>query len=1077
MTDNIADHIPKDSIITLENAFISIALSRSGCLQFIENRLSTEIYSIVDDQFIIKTDHGMFTNSNGILIDTQYSSGEASFIFTYPPLFELTLVYKLGIHSQYVERNLSLKNLHAGLHLFGVELGRTTFEQGPQESIKYDTFWNAPTVQFLRWEKGGVFSGIENPFFEVNIDEDTHIFSFEPSLVLAENEAYCSEPQFIGVYRRSFDYIMNHDFANASENKKKCYPRFRNPSGHIPIDLNEIKAMRHFASDFLEVKSEQFLFILYCYWFPLPQLPVNEEQENLYYKVIDQFKELGGDMIIFTPLAQAKLPTASPESFFELAPKDSAAERIMNYTRDKGLKFGFYMGVAANNAAFCNSSVTTYSEQYPEWKKIDIEGKQSKENCMASDAYATWFSQVQDNTIAQYDLSNWSWDPGPGNGFFCYSDKHGHIPGNGAYKGWRNAMALIAELKSKHPDLFIQGFYGVKEYGLWGLKGTDQHEAYWEQQVAYLATVYPELSSERMNADGIRFQSWWNENFRFLPTETNHALVHRITQVCLDDPELTKVWDHFGWKYGLMSGIAVAGSVTACILPHDFDNVYGQDFKSFYHKWLKWARDHYSYVPYQIAFGQQVEIGGIDGYARIKGDHGFIFLCNPAPRRTTTKIVLDEAIGFKGTGQYVLKELYPASNVYFYDDNADKGIYSLGDSITITVPSFEVVLYELIILDDLELPLLFNVSGEIRLNNGTMAISGVKGIAGSQTKLSVLPGSVPLEVSVNDNKAFFLEIGDYLHLPIRFEGQRLARELDQWCLPDGVRFEFPNHQSMEHLQICHSFYADPAIQVLLEQGELKNQNEAEHLVEKWIDSGFPDSFAWAFPNKLILVIPFTDGEAVQEVGLQINDKPIKVECYTTGGKNAIGFVNNKVIYYVDITERVIWGEENKLELILSQLEENQFLGPYLEYPPSPVIEEISIDHSIQVDDGVIYTRPVIATNSNADMAMTNHRSIQVVSAWITPEYLSENSDYCYYATVNIPFSNVEGVYVSTMVGGGVYKDHRMTFNRETEIWSLQLTIHTRVSIILDCKEAFIWVVDKHGGISESRKVKHNWLLT
>ena len=205
------------------------------------------------------------------------------------------------------------------------------------------------------------------------------------------------------------------------------------------------------------------------------------------------------------------------------------------------------------------------------------------------------------------------------------------------------------------PNLYIQGYYGRKEYGLWGLKYLDQHESYWEQTVPFLATMHPDIHADRINADGVRLQNWWNENFRFLPTVTNHVLTHRIQENSFDS-RLPRIWDHLGWKYSFMSGLASGGSITACILPENLDNVQG--IREFYQKWLIWARDNFEYVKYNVSFGEQVRVRGIDGHSRIKGDHGFIFLCNPNPRPTRIQFNLNDEVGLYEKGQFTLKELY-----------------------------------------------------------------------------------------------------------------------------------------------------------------------------------------------------------------------------------------------------------------------------------------------------------------------------------------------------------------------------------------------------------------------------------
>ena len=70
-------------------------------------------------------------------------------------------------------------------------------------------------------------------------------------------------------------------------------------------------------------------------------------------------------------------------------------------------------------------------------------------------------------------------------------------------------------LKKAVPGLNYQGFHGNKEYGLWGFKYIDQHEAFWENEVYVMNPVFDDLSVDRVTADNIRQQSVWNYYFRF----------------------------------------------------------------------------------------------------------------------------------------------------------------------------------------------------------------------------------------------------------------------------------------------------------------------------------------------------------------------------------------------------------------------------------------------------------------------------------------------------------------------------------------------------------------------------------
>lgn len=384
-------------------------------------------------------------------------------------------------------------------------------------------------------------------------------------------------------------------------------------------------------------------------------------EEKVLKSVVNTFDELNGDFFIFNPMYPYQAPKEEGPVYWELGPEGSAAREIMNDVEGRGMGSGYYMG-CARHGKDGNASALPFMPEETEWKKADRLGNISEENCMACEEFGDWWFQVQQNTIEKYGLKFWSWDPGPGNGKFCYSDQHGHLPGKGDYKGWRDSTRLLAKMKAANPGIFLLSFYGRKEYGLWGFKYFDAHESYWELTVPYGSSIHPDLHADRVNADGVRIQNWWNQNFRFLPPQINFNMAHRV-QEGEWDIRLPKAWDHTGWKYSIMSALAGGGKMMTTVLPEDLDAV--PEMKAFYAKWLKWAKDNFHLDRYNIPFGEQLRIGGVDGWSRIQKQNGFIFLCNPNPRPTKITFALDDTIGLNESGQYTLQELYPEEGPYF----------------------------------------------------------------------------------------------------------------------------------------------------------------------------------------------------------------------------------------------------------------------------------------------------------------------------------------------------------------------------------------------------------------------------
>lgn len=1063
----------------LQNDYLACLISKRGNLQRIENRLSGESYEICEDSFSIVTDFGATSNRDTASREHIFSQNNARFTFSTGGPFDVVLEYTLAAEHKYFHRRLTIINIKLPLTLLNIELGRTSFQTAPQASVRYDTFWNAPTVSFLRWEKGGLFAGIENPFFETAWQGREVKFSFEPAMVLKAGETYDAEPQFVGIYKMTGRTVRDQPPLTRLAKEGIYRPRFRNPSGHLPLDWNEIRAMRDFASDYLQVPVHKFLFILYCFWNPMPQLPTTEAEEQAYYQMIETFHELGGDLIIFNPLVKARIPTEDPTSYWELAPAGSVAERILARAAERGIKYGFYIGVAAQTE-HGDAAALPFAPSRQDWKKVDNTGAVARENCLASDEYAKWWYDVQRNTVAKYTLALWSWDPGPGHGFFCYSNQHGHLPGKGGYKGWRNSTRIMRRLKEEFPGLYYQGFYGRKEYGLWGQQYTDQHEFYWEQYFQDVRSLHPDLHADRLNANGVRMQAWWSENFRFLPTVMNHAIAQRMNQVYAHPPELKKLWDHIGWKYAFMSALAVGGSLTAPFMPENPDEI--ADFRAFCRKWLGWARKNLEYVKYGVSFGDQVAVGGIDGHARIKDKHGYIFLCNPNPRPTRTKFTLDDEIGLSVRGRFTLKELYPNDETYYFDEVHKRGIYSTGDAVSIVVPAYEITLLELSYYEDEQTPMLFGASGQFERIRDTLHLSGLAGEQGGTMRLVVATRDNNLKaISVNGRTVRTRREGQYLTGEVRFAGRELPRRLDGWRAPNGRPFSFPYHNAYEKVRLIAEFTAEPGIQSLLKSATPRNASEVNAIIRRIEDTGseisslgkeskFPDTFPWARPDRFLLVIPFTDAQRIGTVELQLNGVLQPVRSYdVTGG---VAAPPRKIIYYADLTDAVKWGQSNGLALQISGLPANQFLGPYLDYAAAPKVLELAT-HPGNSPEVVVYDRLVQA---RAKQPSPSDPGPVILSAWMDPMNIREGEKVTFVATTNLAPDQIQAVYLSSIVGPDCWTDQELQYESQTSQWSFTMRVGERVRIILDCPFSYVWAVAKNGHVSEPRKIPMTWLF-
>lgn len=973
-----------------QNEQVAFTVSERGAIVEIANRAAGEVYRVREDFFRIETDAWILDSRRCATIANRRETNEVICAFQADGGAQVEWVYRHRPDRPYLERTLVIRNGPRPLTLRLVEPGHTAFEAPPAEMIPYDTFWQCPTVAFLRWPKGGLFAGIENPFFATRGDNGVLAQSFAPGMVLKPGETYESEPQFIGVYRRSGVMIADHLPKTVLGRR----PRFFNPCGHLPLDRSEIRAMQRLAADYLAVPTRTFHFILYNFFYPLPRMPkAGSPEEKLHLKMLDTFKALGGDVAILNPMFEYHKPEGRPDAFWDLAPEGTGAGNILRHAQALGIGSGFYTGCAFHGAEG-NAAALPFAPERTEWKKTDDAGNVAAENCMACDEYAAWFLAVQANTIRRYGLRVWDWDPGPGNGFFCHNAAHGHLPGQGGYKGWRNATELMRRLRDEFPGIYFQAFYGRKEYGLWGFRHFDQHESYCEVSQAFGATMHPHLHADRVNADQIRLQAYWNQTFRFHPPQLSHSMTHR-QQEGHWDPRLSKTWDTIGWKYSFMSTLASCGSVLVTILPEDLSLAPGM--REFYARWLGWAREHYDGVAYSIPFGEQLRPGCVDGWARIKGDGGFVFLCNPNPRPARVTFGLDDEIGLTAAGgRFALTELYPV-------ERRARGVFEAGAKVSLVVPANEVVLLEL------------------------AAAAAAKEAAAAPAAPAGLP----------------------------------PRALDDWRRPDGSRFVFPRHTPEAKIAVETAFMADTRIRERLAAARPPNLAEIEPLIPGWKQE-YPDNFAWARPDRLWLVIPFADADRVGTVSLRVNGNDVPAEGHVIRDR--------RIIHYADITDAVRWGATNRVGLALTDVGENQFLGPYLDYPAGdPAAEALAAETAPVVFDG----RPLDPdTPGRAPAGPKDTRAMPVVTSLrLNPGYYREGETTRVLAAVNLPPEQLEAVYLSA---GPWWNDEPMRYDAQEQAWVYDFTPPARWGLIMDVPRHAVWAVAKNGLVGQRARLEIRW---
>lgn len=1053
-------------MLQIKNEKTAVLLNEQGGIACLEG--AGLCIEFAEDEIRVETDYGLFSTLDIVPERQEIPYGIA---FCYDAgAYRLTVEYTMGAGKDYCRRYICVENPEP-LSVYRIT-ARHEMSKPPKEVLDYNTFWNCPTVAFIRYVDGGFYTGFEHPYFAVTGDRCRVENSFEPALLLKEGEGYRSEANFFGVYKNTGRLLQQQTPATTMLYNDVYHTRYRNPCGHYALDWAEVAGFQAYARDYLELRVDHFKLIFYQFFIPLPQQPSSDEEEQMYYHYLDNFVEMGGDLVTFNPLVRNAPPIPSSEGRWELAPVGSRAERILNYAKRKGLEVGFYMGSAAGNSAYCTSPMVPFGyDSVPAWKKRDRNGHFAGENCIASDEFADWFYQVQRNTIEKYGLTLWDWDPGPGNGFFCYSGDHGHVPGKGAYKGFRNAMNVVKRLKDEFPRLYIQGFHGTKEYGLWGFRGFDQHECYWEQDPYYMATSYPDFSEDRQTASGMRFQSVWNQLFRFMPPEINHALASRMTQNCMMPAALRELYDELGWEYAFFSALAVGASMTVTMIPYDVRKIDRGRYLAAFKKWIPWARENFEYAHYSKPFGTQVACGAMDGFARVKEDHGFLFLFNPGPVAVDAEFGLDDEIGLNVPGSYRLEWLHPMDHVRLCDTVTGKAVFEQGEKIHMHLEPFSATLLELNRTEQDEAPVMCNLPGRLKVSEGYAEITDCKGEDGCAYSGVILNADVK-HLRVNGVEIPFEDDG-MVTFNVHFGDVLLMRSLEDWMCADGA-FPILKHPVCGKTAIITRFNVPTAIRQRLKEYEPEDPVKQNALIEEMRVKTGRRNFGWAQPHRLHLSLPFAHLEHVHNLKAVLNETELRLDLYSSWSDDR----ECPVLYYADITDTVNWDGENALQLTFDAADADSFLGARLDYPRGNLTETV---HGCA---------PVCSKTSSMPIGLPRQmvpaerraRCTVVQNAWVVEGVIEENHPYTLCACINLSADELEGVYASAQIsidgqsGSSLRGDVRLEYDPAAKMWKRTLFPGSRRLLIIDGKDIHVWAVSKDGVVSEPVRVACEWKM-
>ena len=534
-------------------------------------------------------------------------------------------------------------------------------------------------------------------------------------------------------------------------------------------------------------------------------------------------------------------------------------------------------------------------------------------------------------------------------GISGYAFDHTFLAYEGASKyaqwwGWRRVMET---LRRDIPDIVIDGRQAYQLYGPWTwLAGSYPHPTSTDEQPESFVS-FPDLKLNRVSADRERYTAYRYRNYEFAPSEIVPGFITHQTgrndesghmpeaHTPVGDmllPFRQRDWDYLGWRYSLLSSIAIAGwnNVLDMIPARD-----AEEFKNFseadrkwFQEWIDWTDINKDHLRHTRTILGQPAIGKVDGTSAIVHDGGFVFLFNPNGRRLDATFTLDETIGLKRHGTYTVKELYPLAGRHI--GKAGAGFWSWRDSITRPMDGGSALVLEIEYAESSHGPTLFNSPGSATLDGRVLRLEGVQGEKGtSETLLIALPSSAKVDsiqvgqagvspgVPPQGPPVHFVKPG-LIEIPVTFAGA-----------------PFRHYQQIDTYD--PAFTGGPVNATFRIPKRVFDQLEARG--KAWPIPWTPEDLrsTWLAPERLLLYVQLAEPDDQWTASLKIDGRPIELlKAYASVRVSRRNFVG----LYADVSQLAA-DVDHKLELDLPHsLKPGQFQGVFFENIETEYTSEI-----------------------------------------------------------------------------------------------------------------------------------------
>jgi hypothetical protein len=560
----------------------------------------------------------------------------------------------------------------------------------------------------------GLLAVVQNPFLHVEIaaveasrdprGSASFAIDYKPEMEWnAADGPFLSDRALLGPYRPTGRKLP-----------ARMLPEWRlGPNDSVPgMDEAEVEAFTGMVRAFVLARPSRPVNVLVPWCLNDYQIDVaTAEGRTEYKRILDSGAALGADYAIFAPtnsdLARREdsVDDWSWENLLWLGfgqklrrnewdvrtgPVPASVREMLDYAASKRLKLLAYV-----------YPVLPFS-QNPAWLVSRKDNPKRRYANLGIRAFQDWLTETLVAFHDRFGLGGYSFD-------HTFLD----FPGASRYAQWSGWRRVMEELRRRVPDIVIDGRQAYHLYGPWGwLAGSYPHPTFNDEQPESFVP-FPDLHFDRVSANRERYTAYRYRNYEFAPSELVPGFITHQTSRGDDTGEMPEKktdkgiallpfrqrdWDYLGWRYSLLSSIAIAGwnNVLDMIPARDAAEhaAFSEADKQWFRGWIDWTASNKEVLRRTRTILGQPAIGKVDGTAAIAGDRGFVFLFNPNGRRLQAAFRLDETIGLEGKGTFVLRELHPRPG-RLLGKTAASG-WKDGDEVRVTLDGGSAMVLELL---------------------------------------------------------------------------------------------------------------------------------------------------------------------------------------------------------------------------------------------------------------------------------------------------------------------------------------------------------------------------------------------